>query len=212
MKTEPHLAAMKSGNRLCVVNTRGPASIIVGAWLIFASAQSIADPPATNGDRMVETSPASMIWGPVSHGLQLSAFPVMKTFSLGDPIRLAVVTTNVTTEPISLTVIFPGSDHRYDLKFVVTDDHGRRVPFTQLGGVLDGEPSAVSGVAGIIVSPRGAVKDTVGLDERFELGTTGVFFVTVRRLIPDDMSKLIRNVPFLDSLEMSPFSGSVFCW
>jgi hypothetical protein len=144
-----------------------------------------------NAGTAVETNSATGAWGPVYRGLQLSVIPVSKVFSLGEPIQVAVIVTNTTAKPISLTVIVLGSKDRYDIKLLVADAKGQKVPFTKLGSILEGPPVAVSGnVAGILVAPNSSIRDIVRLDDRFELGTTGKFSVTARRLVPDANNKL----------------------
>jgi hypothetical protein len=194
MNIQPHpaTAVNMSLARIVTLNRRAP--LIAGTCLIFVCAQTVTVSAQTNGGQAAQKNSAAMEWGPLCRGLQLSAMPIANVFSSGDPIKVVVIVTNVTAEPIALPVIFPGSDHRYDVKFVVTDARGQRVPFTQLGSILDGEPKAVSGVEGRFVPPKGVIEDVIRLDNRFELGTTGVFSVTVRRLIPDANSKPVPEL------------------
>ena len=190
MNTQSHLVAIASRSLAKTIAVNRPALSIVVVCLIFVCAQSVAGTIATNSDQVAQKNPVTMEWGPLCRGLRLFARPIMNVFSLGDSIRLAVIVTNVTAEPIALTVIFPGSDDRYDVKFVVTDARGQRVSFTRLGSILDGGPRAVSGVEGRQVPPKGTIEDVLRIDQRFELGTTGTYFVTVRRLVQGDNNKL----------------------
>jgi hypothetical protein len=195
MNTQSHLAAKDGGSFGKMIDLAWLVTVVAIAIFAPCDRELTADTVTPSQDHITRNGLGSPVLGPVYRGLQLSVNPLRKVFPLGDPIRVAVVTTNLTTDPIGLTVIFLDPDQRYDMKFVVTDAHGQRVPFTQLGSILDGMPSAVSGNAGgRFISPKGTIEDVIRLNDRFDLGTTGVFYVTVRRLVPGDNNKLVPDL------------------
>jgi hypothetical protein len=155
----------------------------VGLLLMFGTL-SLVVMPSVGGEALTNQPPSTtsglrLEWGPPHHGLRLSVQPEKQQFLLGRPIKVLVVVTNLTNNPLNLPRFSPYSD----TKFAVADVQGRRAAFTRRGKDLDGAPGAVSGVAPYLVPARGTIEDVFAIDDRFELSMTGTYFVTAKRLV-----------------------------
>jgi hypothetical protein len=118
-------------------------------------------------------------------GLRLSVQSEKERYEIGEEISVTLVVSNTTDR----SIILPDRDHNFDNKFSVTNGKGNQVAFTKRGQILDGEPAAWQ-FYNSKVAPHGIEKYSIRIDDRFELNSTGTYFVTARRLLGTDASHL----------------------
>ncbi len=163
-------------------------AIVITVPSLFGFAHVFGQAPARTRTQMTPMD-SERRWGAERHGLCISVKPERERFRLGEPISLSVVVSNLTEHTLSL----PSFDPNFENKLVVVDTQSKQIPFTDRGRVLDGEPGAMQ-LTKRTVRPQGTTEDTLRVDDRFRLGATGTYFVTVRRIVMTEGHKFAPDL------------------